>query len=266
MPTQAPRFPSQANVKLLHLVQSIVFFILALNAIGLLYLVTDSKNIFATLRAARISKMLDKVEARPEGPAEAAQTEPTPEPIAAAGLDVGPSSPAKPLTMQPVAPISATGACLAIENFKSPIQAQSAKALLATSPLANKSWVVSTPFPASYLAGVSTANATEARQVAKALSDRGVEPLSVSAQFVGLAKSDTEAAALELAGVAAGDGGLSLAVRVLATASERRSIVTLPQTRLEAQFASTLSARLPGVTLTPVPCPSIAAPYLGVRS
>lgn len=271
---------SQANFKFMHLVQSMIFFILALNAVGLIYVVLDAKSVFAFLASARIARQIDSAEANAAREAERAAAEsaeaapalpPAGAPPAAPVAEGRPSEPTtnmgRALTMLPLAPLSATGACLALENFKSAIQAQSAKALLATSPLGQKSWAVSTPIPAVFLAGIRTPNAAESGKIAKALTERGVEPLSISAQFVGLARADTEAAAIELATVAgAALGESSIQARLVSGPSERRSIVALPQTRVEIQFASTLAARLPGVSLVPVPCPSAAAPFLGSKT
>ena len=276
---------SQAHFKFMHLVQALVFFILALNAVGLIYVVFDSKSVFASLASARISRIINSAEIA-SGSVDAAagslpeQAQPLPlseTPRSAPPASGPPSAVLSPndsdanmgraLTMLPLAPISATGACLALDNFKSPIQVQSAKALLATSPLGQKSWTVSTPIPAVFLAGIPALNAAESRKIAKALSERGVEPLSVSSQFVGLAKAETEAAAVELATVASSAlGEQGVQAKLVSRASERRTIVALPQTRVEVQFASTLAARLPGVNLTPVPCPASAAPFLGSKS
>lgn len=278
---------SHAHFKFTHLVQSMIFFILALNAVGLIYIVLDSKSVFASLASARIARMINSAEALASGsPVQAAdetlnREQPLPSksivlsappaqdvaPLAVAGPGEPVANMGRALTMLPLAPLSATGACLALENFKSAIQAQSAKALLTTSPLGQKAWAVSTPVPAVFLAGIPAANAAESRKIAKALSERGVEPLSISSQFVGLAKADTEAAAVELATVAsAALGEQVVQAKLVSRASERRTIVALPQTRVEIQFASTLAARLPGVSLTPVPCPASAAPFLGSKS
>lgn len=254
-------------------IQAIFFFMLLLSAVGLVFIVTDSNRIFASVATAKISRMLDAVdESQDRAPKEASPAPlafgaATATKIAAAALSGATATPlldAMPkndpaLTMLPVASISSTGACYSIENFKSDIQNQSAKALLASGPLREKSWAVSTPFAAQYAAGIETENAPSARRIAQALSARGVEPLSMSAKFVVLAKSDSEAAALELANASiAGLAGYSAKARLVANAGERRSLVFLAQTRSEIQFASSLTARLPGTSLSAVPCPQAA--------
>lgn len=260
-----PTRPTRDNFQLSHLVQFIVFFLLALNAFALLYLVLDSNRVFTSLASARIAGMAGSNDSSQPSIEDAAAEVPTLAPTLTA------SSPSiingKALTMLGLSPISTTGACQALENFKNPIQIQSAKALLSSGPLAQKSWMVSTPIPASFLAGIEVGNVNESRKISKALAERGVEPLSSSAQFVGLAKADTAASALELATVLAGGmDGVHVVARQVSAASERKSIVTLPQTRVEIQFATTLSSRLPGVSLVPVPCPAAAAPLLAVRA
>jgi hypothetical protein len=263
------------NVRTKHLVQSIVFFILALNAIALMYMLADSNGIFSRMASARIARMLDGQETRQaqeptETSSNSAEAAPTlgtlPPTVADASSSNDSAHPSRALTMIPVMPISATGACVAVENFKSDIQVKSAKALLASSPLRDKSWLVSTPVPAMYLAGVQTDSAASSRKIAKNLAKMGLAPLSMSANFVGLAKADTASAASELAAIsAAGLQGSKIVSRLISQATEKHSIVTLPQSRLETQFATSLTSRLPGVSLSAIPCPELATALLSIK-
>lgn len=255
-----------------HLLLSTVFFILALNAIALIYILADSKGIFSRMASARIARMLDAQESRQDQepqnpPSSVIATEPVRNPSTLEPQALPrPTSASRALTMMASNAISATGACVAVENFKSDIQVKSAKALLSTSPLRDKSWIVSTPMPAMYLAGVQTETAAGARKIAKNLADMGLAPLSMSANFVGLAKADSATSATELAAVSAeGLTGAKIVARQISPATNRQAIVTLPQSRLETQFAASLPNRLPGVSLSAVPCPEAATALLAAK-
>lgn len=258
------------SFKFKHMISSIIFFIFLLNAIGLIYVMLDSKSIFSKMATARIARMLDRSE---QSMTQAASTDQNVESSEnGPSVNNGSAEPAThqpathALTMIPIPAVSLTGACLSIDGFKSDIQAQSAKALLASGPLREKSWVVSTPFPAQYIAGIDTDGLSSTRKIAQTLSTKGIEPLSMNAKFIVLAKSDSESAALELANVSVmGLDGLKPRATMVTAAGERKAIVTLPQTKVEVQFASTLANRLPGVSLSPVACPPPAAELLYSR-
>lgn len=256
------------SFKFKHMISSIIFFIFLLNAIGLIYVMLDSKSIFSKMATARIARMLDRSEQsmpqtdQNDQDVELIENSPLAK-NSSSELATSSQAATHALTMIPIPAVSLTGACLSIDGFKSDIQAQSAKALLASGPLREKSWVVSTPFPAQYMAGIDTDGLSSTRKIAQTLSTKGIEPLSMNAKFIVLAKSDSEAAALELANVSVmGLDGLTPRATMISPAGERKTIVTLPQTKVEVQFASTLSNRLPGVSLSPVACPPPAAELL----
>jgi hypothetical protein len=248
------------------MVSSIIFFIFLLNAFGLIYVMLDSKSIFSKMATARIARILDRSEhSMIQSPIPFDSETGAHSPVAK--TNPGEAEAFQPaaaaLTMIPIPAVSLTGACISIEGFKSDIQAQSAKALLASGPLRDKSWVVSTPFPAQYIAGIDTDGLASTRKISHTLAAKGIEPLSMNAKFIVLAKSDSEMAALELAYVSLmGLDGFKPRTTMVSAAGERKTIVTLPQTKVEVQFASTLANRLPGVLLAPVACPPPASALL----
>lgn len=258
------------NMTTRRLLLSSVFFLLALNAIALIYMLVDSKGIFSRMASARIARMADAPEAREaqdQDPNQDQDRSPSPDPARSAPASEPAASPPGPaLTMAPATAIAATGACIAVDNFKSDLQAKSARALLASSPLRDKSWTVSTPVPATYLAGVQTDSAASARKISKTLSDMGLAPLSMSSNFVGLARADSATSASELAALSAsGLPGSKIVTRQISPPSDRHALVILPQSRLETQFAASLTSRLPGVSLSAVPCPEAASALLAAK-
>lgn len=224
--------------------QSAIFFGLAACAAGLIYLVAAPRTALPRFVASRM---------------EALPPKPQPAPLLAQAAPT-------PLDMEEPDSISESGACIAIENFRSQIQASAAKALLSSGPLREKSWIVSTPVSAQYSAGVVASSATEARAIAKTFSQKGLPPLSVGPAFVVFAKSDAAESAVAIVEASGAASNFKIIARLSAPAGERKSIVTLPQTKAEIQFARSLSARLPGASISAAPCPEAAEPFLDARA
>ena len=225
--------------------QSAIFFGLAGCAGGLIYLVAAPRAALPHFIASRIEAPQPKIDSSRPAPIQAAP---------------------EALEMEDAPSISESGACIAIENFRSQVQASSAKALLSSGPLREKSWVVSTPVSAQHSAGVVAASASEARAIAKTFSQKGLPPLSIGPAFVVFAKADSPESAVALVEASGAASGFKITSRLSAPASERKSIVTLPQTKAEIQFARSLSARLPGATISAAPCPDAAEPFLDARA
>lgn len=259
------------NFKFKHMVQAVLVFILGLNAIALGYLLLASNSIFASMTAAKISAMLDHAEAvMSSSPTEAMPDSPSQSTMAStdiANKAMGPVQPATDdivapspvLTMLAVEPISTTGACFAIEGLKTDLQTQSAKALIATSPLRSKAWTVDVPYPAVYAGGVEAENLAQARKISQNLAAKGIEPLSMSAKFISISQSDSEASARALAKTAlASDPALVAKAVLISAAGEKRSLVALSRSDSEAQFAASIPSRLSGASLAASPCPPAA--------
>ena len=266
----------QENTPFKHKVKSIFFFILALNAAFLLYLLCDQNRIFASIATAKIAHTLEGLDSKNTEENSAAERGSAQKYQAAdAGSQDAPSqfstepkknqqnASAKALSMTGVSPMSTTGACYALDSFRSEIQMQSAKALIASGPLREKSWAVTTPISAMFISGIETANLSEASKTSQMLSAKGIEPISMSAKFVAVARADNEANAQELGNEALyAIEGAKVKTKQIAAASEKKALVVLAQTRAEIQTVNSMSNRLPGSHMSPIACPQSAQQFL----
>lgn len=158
---------------------------------------------------------------------------------------------------------AAQPACLAWIGLRSGESLALAQKKLAASSLASTSWLVRAPAPAIYEAGLESTSLPQAQALAAKLRSVGVEPLSVSARFVSLARADSASMALRIAQAqAASVPGVKALAFESAPAQMRESLVMLPllegQTTLARQLASSIS----GSSLSPALCPQQALPLL----
>lgn len=222
---------------------SAIFFGLAACAAGLLYLIAAPTGALPSFVASRL---------------------PHPKPASTPPAPRHPAPP--PLAMLAPRPISESGACISVDGFRSQAQAAAAKALFSDGPLRNKSWVVATPFPPEFSAGVAADNATHARSMAASFAKQGFSALSVGPGFVALAKADSPEAAIALVEESGAASGFAIISRLSSPGGERRAIVALPQTQKEIQFARSILGKLPGASISAAPCPEAAEPLLRSRA
>ena len=257
-----------------HKIKSLLFFILTMNALFLIYLLCDKDKIFSLITTAKIEHVLSRIEPiqainNPNLTKDAqvasgfASNSNLPKEKITALNNVNLQQSVKPLSMLTAFPISSTGACYSLDSLKSEVQIQSAKALISSGPLREKAWAVTTPTPAMFISGVETSNFNDARKLSETINAHGIEPISISAKFVAVSRSDNEANAEAVAKEALATlPNLIVKTKLLTNASEKKTFVVLAQTRGEIQTLMALPSRLPGSKISAISCPQIAENYL----